>query len=123
MILGLRPANEKRRYFVTRLSLAGRKPRISPAGRKPRISPVKLCDAVTHPNLHDEVIKWKYFPCYWPFVRGIHRSPGKDFYESARVNHQERRQKYSNYGNVYCNSYFTWQPLCLSLNVSNVILG
>ena len=24
---------------------------------------------------HDEVFKWKYFPCYWPFVRGIHRSP------------------------------------------------
>ena len=21
------------------------------------------------------VIKWKHFPCYWPFVRGIHRSP------------------------------------------------
>ena len=24
---------------------------------------------------HDGVIKWKYFPRYWPFVRGIHRSP------------------------------------------------
>ena len=24
---------------------------------------------------HDDVIKWKYFPRYWPFVRGIHRSP------------------------------------------------
>ena len=26
----------------------------------------------------DDVIKWKHFPCYpgyWPFVRGIHRSP------------------------------------------------
>ena len=23
---------------------------------------------------YDEVIKWKHFPCYWPFVRGIHRS-------------------------------------------------
>ena len=26
-------------------------------------------------NLHDDVIKWKHFPRYWPFVRGIHRSP------------------------------------------------
>ena len=26
-----------------------------------------------HP--HDDVIKWKYFPRYWSFVRGIHRSP------------------------------------------------
>ena len=23
---------------------------------------------------HDNVIKWKHFRCYWPFVRGIHRS-------------------------------------------------
>ena len=25
--------------------------------------------------VHDDVIKWKYFPRYWPFVMGIHRSP------------------------------------------------
>ena len=24
-------------------------------------------------NTHDAVIKWKHFPRYWPFVRGIHR--------------------------------------------------
>ena len=24
---------------------------------------------------HDDVIKWKHFPHYWPFVRGIHRFP------------------------------------------------
>ena len=24
---------------------------------------------------HDDVIKWKHFPRYWPCVRGIHRSP------------------------------------------------
>ena len=24
---------------------------------------------------HDDVVKWKHFPRYWPFVRGIHRSP------------------------------------------------
>ena len=24
---------------------------------------------------HDDVIKWKRFPRYWPFVRGIHRLP------------------------------------------------
>ena len=24
---------------------------------------------------HDDVIKWKHFPRYWPFVRAIHRSP------------------------------------------------
>ena len=26
-------------------------------------------------NLYDDVIKWKHFLRYWPFVRGIHRSP------------------------------------------------
>ena len=24
--------------------------------------------------MHDDVIQWKHFPRYWPFVRGIHRS-------------------------------------------------
>ena len=27
------------------------------------------------PNKYDDVIKWKHFPRYWPFVRGVHRSP------------------------------------------------
>ena len=26
---------------------------------------------------HEDVIKWKHFPRYWLFVRGIHRSPVK----------------------------------------------
>ena len=26
-------------------------------------------------EIHDDVIKWKHFPRYWPFVRGILRSP------------------------------------------------
>ena len=25
--------------------------------------------------IHDDVIKWKHFPRYWPLVRGSHRSP------------------------------------------------
>ena len=29
---------------------------------------------LTHKDVtHDDVIKWKPFPRYWPFVRGIHR--------------------------------------------------
>ena len=27
------------------------------------------------PSLTHDVIKWKHFPRYWTFVRGIHRSP------------------------------------------------
>ena len=36
-----------------------------------------LTSMVTHfvNSLYDDVIKWKHFPRYWPFVRGIHRSP------------------------------------------------
>ena len=27
------------------------------------------------PGFHDDVIKWKHFPCYRPFMPGIHQSP------------------------------------------------
>ena len=34
------------------------------------------CDcASVSEGFHDDVIKWKHFPRYWPFVRGIHRTP------------------------------------------------
>ena len=32
---------------------------------------------------HDGVIKWRHFPRYWPFVRGIHRFP---VYSPHRIN-------------------------------------
>ena len=58
-------------------------------GEKPEIeTPLRSCDLVvtvagqgaylSHTDntpFHDDVIKWKHFPRYWPFVRGIHRSP------------------------------------------------
>ena len=31
-------------------------------------------DTAVHSSWHDDVIKWKHFPRYWPFMRGIHRS-------------------------------------------------
>ena len=31
-------------------------------------------DSLHNPTDHDDVIKWKHFPRYWPFVRGIRRS-------------------------------------------------
>ena len=35
----------------------------------------KLVRRFSHANpRHDDVIKWKHFPRYWPFVRGIHWS-------------------------------------------------
>ena len=29
-------------------------------------------NVVQHNSSHDDVIKWKHFPRYWPYVRGIH---------------------------------------------------
>ena len=39
---------------------------------------VKLISFVTIFGIwayHDDIIEWKHFPHYWPFVRGTHRSP------------------------------------------------
>ena len=32
-------------------------------------------DKIWYFKVHNYIIKWKHFPCYWPFVRGIHPSP------------------------------------------------
>ena len=31
--------------------------------------------------IHDDVIQWKHFQRYWPFVRGFHRSPVNSHYK------------------------------------------
>ena len=36
---------------------------------------ILLIEFLSMASLHDDVIKWKHFPRYWPLVRGIHRSP------------------------------------------------
>ena len=40
-------------------------------------SDVMYNDVPEYTYSHDDVIKWKRFPRYWPFVRGIHRSPAE----------------------------------------------
>ena len=52
-------------------------------------------------HIHDDAIKWKYFPRYCPFVRGIHRWPvlsphkgqrrGALIFFSKRLSKQSRR--------------------------------
>ena len=45
-------------------------------------------------SLHGDVIKWKHFPRYWPFVRGIRQSPQRpvtrsfDVFFDLRLNEQ-----------------------------------
>ena len=41
------------------------------AGDEPLSEPMMVDSWLKH--IHDDVIKWKHFPRYWPFVRGIHR--------------------------------------------------
>ena len=35
----------------------------------------ELWKATQYMSAHEDIIKWKHFTRYWPFVRGIHRSP------------------------------------------------
>ena len=37
-----------------------------------------------HVPRHDDVIKWKLVPRYWPYVRGIHRSSVNSSHKSQR---------------------------------------
>ena len=43
--------------------------------RCPPVSPACVFSSTASVTPRDNVIKWKHFPRYWPFVRGIHRSP------------------------------------------------
>ena len=44
--------------------------------RNSRIMWISRCHSFRGGRIaHDDVIKWKHFPRYWPFVWGIHRSP------------------------------------------------
>ena len=64
----------------------------SPRGQWVTLSIITMCLNITHKSYshisqglmsqgkagmwgHDDVIKWKHFLHYWPFVQGIHRSP------------------------------------------------
>ena len=41
----------------------------------PPIKALKKCPWGMFWHIHNAVIKWNHVPRYWPFVRGIHRSP------------------------------------------------
>ena len=42
------------------------------------------CRETSRQQIHDDVIKWKHFPRYWPFVRGIHWSPVNSSHKGQR---------------------------------------
>ena len=45
---------------------------------------MQLCMIMLCHRNHDDIIKWKHFPCYWPFVWGIHRSPVNSLHKGQR---------------------------------------
>ena len=56
-----------------------------------QVSPVWHCLG----EIHDDVIKWKHFPCYCPFMLGIHRSPWRGalmFSECVWMNDRENNR-------------------------------
>ena len=55
-------------------AILNRMGKIAVPQREPHII-LSWCTVYTYCLGHDDVIKWKYFPRCWPFVRGIHRSP------------------------------------------------
>ena len=60
--------NPRWRGKRSRHSRRMRNPQFYVSGKRPMTSPAVL-------NSYDDVIKWKYFPRYWPFLWGIHRWP------------------------------------------------
>ena len=40
-----------------------------------KMSPLSPTPHTPTTHTHNDVNKWKHFPRYWPFMRGIHRSP------------------------------------------------
>ena len=64
---------------------------------------------------HDDVIKWKHFPRYWPFVRGIHRSPQNSTSKS-------RTRSYENLVDVVVSGNF-WSILAWPCFVRGMAVG
>ena len=58
----------------------------------------------------DDVIKWKHFPRYWPFVRGIHRWPKNSPHKGQRCT----------YMNIYVNDDLIWISAYLNLRVKQI---
>ena len=70
-------------YLLQRWSSGVIRRRPSPLASQPGTSSQN--NTYVYPQIcqqHDDVIKWKHFPRYWPFVRGIHRPTVNSPHES-----------------------------------------
>ena len=70
---------------------------------------------------HDDIIKWKHFPRYWPFVRGIHRSPTPvtrsfDVFFDLRLNKRLSKQSWGWWcGTPWCSLWRHCNIMAVSL--------
>ena len=85
---------------------------------------------------HDDVIKWKHFSRYWPFVRGIHRwpvnSPAQrpvtrsfDVFFDLRLNKRLSKQSWGWWFETpSCSlwrAYNVWSPAIVILDIVDVL--
>ena len=106
------------------------------------ISVMVRCSALL--SEHDDVMKWKHFLRYWPFVGGIHRPPVNSHHKgqwrgvlmfylicawiNGRVNNRmagDLRRDRAHYVmidewlNLFVMSSTKWPPLCLGISDIN----
>ena len=65
---------------------------------------------VTVEGWHDYVIKWKHFPRYWPFVRGIHLRRYLQYFSMEQIHVVD--------GNTF--GKYPWKELALVENFLNI---
>ena len=59
------------------------------------LSSVKLDETMRlHKSVQHDVIKWKYFQRYWPFVRGFYRSPVNSLFFDLRLSKRLSKQSW-----------------------------
>ena len=74
-------------------------------------APLVLLSTNTMASLfHEDVIKWKHFPRYWPFVRGIHRSP-LDFPHKVQWRWALMFSLICAWTNVWANTLVIWDTI------------
>ena len=73
-IEALKPSSGRQAVLVTETHVPPRKWYVKYIPKTIHLVCALLC-LVMVCNRHDDVIKWKYFPRHWPFLRGIHRLP------------------------------------------------
>ena len=68
--------------------------------------------------IHDDVIKWKHFPRYWPFVRGVNTREAADSIETlSRSLWRHRNDIWYNIGHWNTYDILTLMILLIIINI------